>query len=711
MQFNTQLGKMIKLSNLCIVMLCITNPMAISMNTSLKEIPKFKAERTALDPVWSPHTLTRDVQQDKSRGKHPETIARHKKQQHDLALVNESHNKDPLKQPHRSYDGGKFHGRYSSFGPIIEPHVPVGLKRDHGKLYRTEVGKQSQSSRDRLIVELLSSPGSTSHIQRISDECHVQKHRPLGHAVKDARMGSNKRQKITGIQEYQSEQSHTLSDRAKFVGRDQSLGSKNKTPITSSAIPNQEVHSRAEVGMANPSWEGSLSSGSSSSYFHKISDDHPVPKPSPLKQARTKQTPIPGSRIDNFRFPPDLLRMASRPIKHVASPTQADADSFSKAKQTLTNIPEIKDTPSQRGINIQEFHLHPPEKMCSAAAIHFTLDLMTNLESKYNLADQESQYPAWQAGKQIWKLDTLLPFVYFVVTCNANLGIWENIKIMTSYTLKVYHQWCVKENTCHDQEKLARFLLWHTDVMYHIVNVDPKIQTSQGGKMEISTNLQFMAPRLSTLAKNFNVIHTDQSCTSFTRNIIKRDEMLKRHVSETFEGDYQKGYPIKKNSKRQHDSVWDSWRNKSYEISERAKDVQWPKLINPLRHHSEPMLFLNGDINHDVSVKKKHRASGFIKQWENQFKKTMEFIKASQSENLGFPRTSIKDFSRGIHAFLKENNPAKTSKYQVTMFSEFLHQDSKDKLYAEFWARFVAVENDKFQLAQRRKNSFFRNLW
>ncbi|EGG08220.1 uncharacterized protein MELLADRAFT_62036 [Melampsora larici-populina 98AG31] len=220
--------------------------------------------------------------------------------------------------------------------------------------------------------------------------------------------------------------------------------------------------------------------------------------------------------------------------------------------------------------------------------------------------------------------------------------------------------------------------------MYHIAQLGPKIKSSQG---------------------NCFVVFNDEALRSFMKDATRRAHMLKRHVSETFEGDYQKGYPENNTNQKQHGSVWADWRKKTHEIRKTAENVQWKKLVDPQTNGHEPILLLNGDNENDTRVKSEESVSEFIHKWEIDFKNTIKFLKTAQSEKSGFPALSIKDFCRGIHTFLKQNYPTKISKYQVTLFSEFLHQDSKDRFYAEFWDDFKLLENKKLKNALMKKNS------
>ncbi|KAH9823919.1 hypothetical protein DFH28DRAFT_1077793 [Melampsora americana] len=290
--------------------------------------------------------------------------------------------------------------------------------------------------------------------------------------------------------------------------------------------------------------------------------------------------------------------------------------------------------------------------MCSAAATHFTHDLIKAISSKYRHQTTSSKYPPWKDAIQIWTPKVLLPHVYFVLSCNPNLGVWEMIKKTTAFIFKTYHHWSVEEGTISDKEKLARFILWHTEVIYHIVQLGPKIKSSQDNVMGSTRDIELMAPKVSTLARMFHMLHIDFD--SFTANS-RGGHILERHVSETFERDYKLGYPTNKDNWTMYPSVWERWIAKSDEIRSTAEDVHWPENLDPQRSKLEPILLFNGEIENDMKIKKDPQVSEFVQHYKNELMKTMRFIKNSQSENPGFPPYTLNQFSRGIHIFLKKN--------------------------------------------------------
>ncbi|KAH9817940.1 hypothetical protein DFH28DRAFT_961319, partial [Melampsora americana] len=631
------------------------------------------------------------------------------------------------KNSHKSYGGEGSQRAHQLIGPRIKKFKPVVIMKDPKLITRAEPTMGNKSLKVRLMSDLLTSKISTSCKTETRDGHCVPKHSDYD---EDGKKGGtmikcDKHQRATesaNQQEHNSvlglqspnillkKKSHKLVNRETIYRELQSIQPTIKTYIPVSKMKDQAEHTRAALRIARPSSKGQLVSEFSSSKgstFHtqKISVGQCGTDKSPVEWITTEQTPRKDSKEYKWALPPDLLQMTYGPVKNIPSHDREYQDEYaSSSKDKLPNVSQVRDTLELKlqGIDIQNFYLHQPDKMCSAAALHFTLDLITKLEYKYHAWNKQANYPTWEVGKTLWTPNTLLPFVYFIVSCNPPLSIWEKIKNLTVCTLIVYHQWSLEAKTCSNQEKTVRFLLWHTDVFFHIAQLAPKIKASQGDMIDLSS-LELRTPGLSTLARHFSLIYSDESFQKFMRSRGMKARMLRRHVSTTFEGDFQKGYPNTRNNQKQYGSVWNNWSEKSHQIRETAQKVQWPKNFNPQRSDDYPVLFVNGKLETEMKVKKTHRVSRFIEQQKVGFEKTIKFLKTSQPKTSGFPPYSVKDFSRGIQTFLKEHIKKKSSKFQVTLFSEFIHQDSRD--YSNFWRHFEILEHKRLKDTLITKNS------
>ncbi|KAH9821283.1 hypothetical protein DFH28DRAFT_952076 [Melampsora americana] len=353
------------------------------------------------------------------------------------------------------------------------------------------------------------------------------------------------------------------------------------------------------------------------------------------------------------------------------------------------------------GIDIQNFHSHIPDKMCSAAAIHFTHDLIKTVSAKYKHHPKSLNHPTWEVAKYVWTSDTLNPFVYFVLACNPTMKVWKFIKSLTAFIFKTYHKWSVKRDTISNQEKLTRFVLWYTEVIYQILKLGPQSKPSQESHMKKVMDVPSL--RLSTLASMFYMVHAD--CDSFVINA-STGLISEQNLVETFERDFELGYPTRRICQNGDLSVWEKWKIKSEEIKTAAEDVRWPEFFDPPRSESEPILFVNEEIENDLRLNEDPQVSKFIHHWKMDFMETVRFIKNSQSEKTGFYPHTLKDFSQGIHLFLKENLPG-SSNFAVTLFSEFLHQDSHDEVFADFWEvfRFKIRECPGFRCLKRKRQA------
>ncbi|EGG05923.1 uncharacterized protein MELLADRAFT_107173 [Melampsora larici-populina 98AG31] len=294
-------------------------------------------------------------------------------------------------------------------------------------------------------------------------------------------------------------------------------------------------------------------------------------------------------------------------------------------------------------IDIRNFHSHTPDKMCSAAATHYTRDLIDTLSKRYPRTTDVHMYPSWEVGKLIWTSERLLPFVYFVVSCNPSLKIWNKIKILTALFLRDYDKWSIEKKELLDEEKHARFLLWHTEIIYHTALLEPMIKSSRAS---------LTIPRLSTITRTFSLINDDGAFKRFI-SPSNSQSVLQRHVSMTFEDDYKAGYPITKGHQNVDVSISTKWNKKSEEIMNLGKDIVWPKTPDVQWDTSEPVLFVNGNIQHDTILKENPQLSEFVKSWEKDLKNMIQTIKASQPTNLALPNLPLIKICKGMDRFVK----------------------------------------------------------
>ncbi|KAH9824002.1 hypothetical protein DFH28DRAFT_1047916 [Melampsora americana] len=358
----------------------------------------------------------------------------------------------------------------------------------------------------------------------------------------------------------------------------------------------------------------------------------------------------------------------------------------------LQGMPSISETRKDfelraANIDIRNFDLHTPDKMLSAAAIHYTQDLIKTLSTRSPTATDAHMYPSWEVGKLIWTSERLLPFVYFILSCNPSIKVWEKIKRLTDLILRNYDRWSINNTNILNQEKHARFLLWHTEVMYHITLLEPVIRSSSAS---------ITIPKFSTLARTFWVINDDKAFRSFTTYSSSRP-VLERHVAETFEEDYKAGYPMSEFNRNVDISTLTEWNKKSDEIRNMGDGIVWPRISNVERDQSEPVLLMNGYIQHDNIIKSDPKLSKFVNYWEKDLKNMIQSIKVSQPTNLALSNLSLIKICKGINAFVtgrirymkqRLNVDNRPIEYQVTIFTRFLHQDSNDENFKRFWDYF-----------------------
>ncbi|KAH9824009.1 hypothetical protein DFH28DRAFT_879720 [Melampsora americana] len=470
----------------------------------------------------------------------------------------------------------------------------------------------------------------------------------------------------------------TILDRA-----DLSLGPPLEVGSSMRTMENLKGSSQGEAGMimlnsASDQHSNSLSSQRSMFDKHEHASAYLGPNHSgPEEEERYDRRKM--GREKNIVHTPYLLQIDHRSTPNFSQKITSQSESNNPYKVSvergMTSMSSIRQDfePSSTRIDIRNFHLHHPNKMLSAAAIYYTEDLIDTLAVRYPSHAETYQCPSWELGKSIWTSERLLPFVYFVISCNPNRGVWKNIKYLTILILRAYHKYSIEKEIISDEERLMKFILWHTEVIYHITLLKPMVNSSR---------VMMKTRGFSTLSRIFLLMNDDLAFKTLLRT--NSLPMFTRHVSETFEDDYQLGYPIIKDDENPQVSILQNWLKKSNEIRNLGMNVPWPGISKVLWEQSKPVLWVNGEIEHDRNLKDDQVLCEFINQWENDLKKMLLFIKASQPTNLALPNLSLKQICRGIHLVTKKSTQeellyyGKPIEYQVTLFSLFLLQKLND---------------------------------
>ncbi|EGG05090.1 uncharacterized protein MELLADRAFT_107739 [Melampsora larici-populina 98AG31] len=410
---------------------------------------------------------------------------------------------------------------------------------------------------------------------------------------------------------------------------------------------------------------------------HKIANICPIPNHRGVEQKEHHT-----ARELNFDLNQEPMdHISPKFYENLISQGKTNTLSVESTKKGIESKSSIRmdSEPKASEIDIKNFHLHDPNKICSAAAIHYTKDLMISLSEKYTPRVKiPNECLSWNSGKEIWTSEILLPFVYFMVICNPSQKLWKYIKHLTVLSLRAYHQSSLEDKTQSDQEKLGRFVLWHTEVMYHITLLQPSIKSLDGVRLTIRG--------FCTLARlvwvmndheNFEKCFSQKSCKS----------ILERHISGTFEEDYKSGYPRNELNQNLYSSTLENWKKKSNEILKIGRYVDWSKfLINHPKDESHPLLLIDQDLQ---NLKTDPKLLVFMKYWEKDLEKMFEFISPLSLTGLALPHFSLHQICKGMNQFIKTKRQTsglhKPSEFQVTLFSQFLHQKLNDKYFKRFW--------------------------
>ncbi|KAG0151760.1 hypothetical protein CROQUDRAFT_129871 [Cronartium quercuum f. sp. fusiforme G11] len=152
-------------------------------------------------------------------------------------------------------------------------------------------------------------------------------------------------------------------------------------------------------------------------------------------------------------------------------------------------------------MNILDLKNHQPTAEAVRLAQHLSQDLLNRF---LTLTQKFQNIPLFQKSSQIWNVETVLPFVYCILSQKPPLRLWQNIKLVTVYIFREYHYEYLSTSEVADNDHLARFLMWHTQIFFYIsnplFNLSPnKIDSDKKTNIKCSLN---------PLAQCFILLHT-----------------------------------------------------------------------------------------------------------------------------------------------------------------------------------------------------------
>lgn len=227
----------------------------------------------------------------------------------------------------------------------------------------------------------------------------------------------------------------------------------------------------------------------------------------------------------------------------------------------------------------QSFSIDP---LCSSASIFFAERIALSLGERLGVL-----------GHDVWNIQTILPFVYSIMTRNISAGKWRRLCNMTVYIFEEYNrQYIIGKG--FDSDNLARFLEFHTIISYQASYPGIELSTSQSLR-EMEYKIRKRRSTLHSVCRLFYAIHDEERfLSSFGRqSVTKKRKWASAYVSymlNTIEEYFSPTEGLNLTMK----ILWDKWVFWSNRISGISGNVFQSMPIN-LKNPNEP-LFISHEI-------------------------------------------------------------------------------------------------------------------
>ncbi|EGG08717.1 uncharacterized protein MELLADRAFT_61689 [Melampsora larici-populina 98AG31] len=384
--------------------------------------------------------------------------------------------------------------------------------------------------------------------------------------------------------------------------------------------------------------------------------------------------------------------------------SQSVHDIFSPQSPPMMNDRQVK-----IGIDIQRFKEHKPMIICSSAAIHFTWDLVSVIHHKYTYRQNPGDNMI-EMGKKIWTFDILLPQVYFLLTLNPSLAMWNRIKGITGILCRAYHSWLLDDKQELNQEHLSRFLLWHTDVIYQICRNRSISKSIEEGGNETFRDL--MVKRMSSLPRILKLVYKPVDNVNLLR-YKNTNSFIYNHFSITWKSDFLRGYPDARLLSSGEESISKLWNTKSREIMQVGRTLSWPKYLL-YKSPEKPVLLVHEDVGRDIENEKNVEVRDFLIKWKTNFESMLSST-MNQRFSRKLPVSDLECYCLGfdhiVSTYSERSHPStglcSSAEYNVKLFGNFLSHDFSVQqpgtgIRQDFWTRFPKKLTNDYARSLRR---------
>ncbi|EGF97314.1 uncharacterized protein MELLADRAFT_70070 [Melampsora larici-populina 98AG31] len=417
--------------------------------------------------------------------------------------------------------------------------------------------------------------------------------------------------------------------------------------------------------------------------------------------------------INLLRFTPenDMETILHSSVKDLLDPQYLLGFQMS-VKDNLVGLERVSDDKVEYDmkVKIRNFQTLTPIAIPAAVSLFYANRLLQKM-GEYLMYDEAYRSGAWI---KLWNTSTILPFVYFIISCNPSYYMWERIENIAVSAFKAYDELYVLKNSAYDKEDLTRFLLWNTELMHYAARSSDLIESPTETYQPRYLSRTKASPISRILAALLRKPEYEQYTSSKLR--VSRREHLTRYIQRCWKSDLEKGYPRKRDGSDSKNSLWDDWMSKSEEIGKTSQKIYWSSMRNDLigRGNNSPILLVRTAAELSP-ISKESESNRLFSHHSEEFKEMLDNIQNPIRPKLRLMKRD-QDIFHGLSYFLKKHSKrnfrteANTSENSLDLLSEFLEQDPQSARFVTFWSEFNIYKNDLvYRRNARSKGEASRN--
>ncbi|KAH9821536.1 hypothetical protein DFH28DRAFT_882830 [Melampsora americana] len=350
-------------------------------------------------------------------------------------------------------------------------------------------------------------------------------------------------------------------------------------------------------------------------------------------------------------------------------------------------------------LRIRSFQDHVPIPLVASASIFYTKRMLgrffTFLET-----DTAHNYSSWTS---VWTTQAILPFVYFVMTCNPSYYMWEWIEDITMRVWKVYQAKYIHQKPTYNTENLAQFLVWHTEVMSHVARSSDLIE--QPARLPDQT-LKLPRPKFASVPRMVGALLGTAEFKRYTSTIshVPRNYHLNKYIEKGLKEDFTKYYPGTRYKYDSQSSLWVKWNSKSEEIYQNAQNIHWPLVTSELieKDKNIPVLLVR-EQSQLFDYVEGSNIRDFVSNHSEDFLQLSKYIQSPKRSKL---RSKINE-EEVIYGLTLQEIPkfSRRKKNSLNLLSAFLEQDPESNEFGQFWSRLQIYKRSRLLDNRQKKKS------